>query len=243
MSDIIHGVKRKPPNPTNWQFAALPQKIFLPERASIKDRFGRVYHQRYSDCTANAVLACDAYYYHKKRWMPSTVFTYYNQKKKIDKTDMSDDGGSSVESALNAVRKFGACNSKVWSNDKPFNEKPTLEAYTDGLKGHEVTKYYQVRTLGQIRQALSHGYPVVVAVAWLFDFMNKYYTLNDVSKERAKKCDSGHAIVIVGYNDSVERFEIRNSWGEGWGNKGYGYIMYETMNNIIWWDDSYTVVR
>ena len=33
----------------------------------------------------------------------------------------------------------------------------------------------------------------------------------------------GHAICIVGYLTSG-RFIVRNSWGTGWGDKGFGYV-------------------
>ena len=37
----------------------------------------------------------------------------------------------------------------------------------------------------------------------------------------------GHAMTVVGYNDDEEHFIIRNSWGERWGDKGYGYYKYK----------------
>ncbi len=35
-----------------------------------------------------------------------------------------------------------------------------------------------------------------------------------------------HAIPICGFDDATQRFEFKNSWGEGWGNKGFGTIPY-----------------
>jgi hypothetical protein len=35
-----------------------------------------------------------------------------------------------------------------------------------------------------------------------------------------------HAIVLVGYDDNTQKWIIRNSWGSGWGDGGYGYIPY-----------------
>ena len=31
----------------------------------------------------------------------------------------------------------------------------------------------------------------------------------------------GHAVALVGY--TADRFIVRNSWGTGWGDKGFGY--------------------
>jgi hypothetical protein len=37
----------------------------------------------------------------------------------------------------------------------------------------------------------------------------------------------GHAVTIVGYQSAKERFIIRNSWGEAWGDGGYAYASRE----------------
>jgi C1A family cysteine protease len=36
----------------------------------------------------------------------------------------------------------------------------------------------------------------------------------------------GHAVLAVGYDDAQQCFIFRNSWGEGWGMKGYGTMPY-----------------
>ena len=42
----------------------------------------------------------------------------------------------------------------------------------------------------------------------------------------SEKVVGGHAVVLVGYNDAVDRFRVRNSWGTGWGQNGYFEIPY-----------------
>ena len=250
LENIESGVDKKPmPNPLNWQFSMLTlakdsAKSILPKKISLKEKFGPCYKQVWNNCTTNAAVACDAYYYHnpKGSWVPSTTFTYYNQRKLLGSE--KENCGSSIEIALDMIRKYGVCNSTVWPNDISYKKKPTAEAYKDGLKGHEVAKYYQVKNLTQIKQALAKGYPVAVSMTWAFRTCDgNTWKLNEVSKAEAKKCNCGHAVVIVGYDEERKVFEIRNSHGSNWCNHGYAYISYDTMKNIIWFDDSYAVVR
>lgn len=244
------GCKKKPaPNPTNYKFSALrackaETQESIPKKCSLKKKFPKVYNQIYSNCTSNAVLACDNYYYHKPEstWVPSTVFTYYNQRK-MSHDDMNVDDGSTVEIALDAVRKYGACNSTVWPNDEPFNQKPSKEAYENGLKGHEITKYYNVKTILQVKKAIAKGYPVAGGFTWVKYDVDENNVLLPATKEEIKKSDEGHAIVIVGYDDTKKLFEFRNSWGESWGNKGYAYMTYDQFKKLVWWDDTYAVVK
>ena len=37
----------------------------------------------------------------------------------------------------------------------------------------------------------------------------------------------GHAVAAVGYDDAAQCFIIRNSWGAGWGDRGYCYMPYQ----------------
>lgn len=243
--EIINGVKRKTPNPTNWKFSTLREnkgatKDTIPIKADLKGCFPLCYMQRYGNCTSNAVLAIDAYYYHGNEWVPSTVFTYWIQRK-LDGALKEPDDGSTVETALDAVRKYGACNSKVWPNSMPYTQKPSAEAFADGLKGHEVTKYYNVKSVLQVKKAIAAGCPVACSMTWAFKSVDANGNLNTPTDKEIKKCNLGHAVVIVGYDE--RRIEIRNSWGTSWGNHGYAYIPYEVFKKIVWWEDTYAVRR
>ena len=65
-----------------------------------------------------------------------------------------------------------------------------------------------------------------------------------------EKAVGGHAVVAVGYDDAKKiknpicgkettgALLIRNSWGTGWGDKGYGWIPYEYVlkgQAVDWW--------
>jgi C1A family cysteine protease len=49
-----------------------------------------------------------------------------------------------------------------------------------------------------------------------------------------------HVVTFIGWDDSKQSWIIKNSWGKGWGNKGYGYIPYSghdysDLKNELYW--------
>ena len=57
-------------------------------------------------------------------------------------------------------------------------------------------------------------------------------------KEQVK---GGHAVCIVGYDESKQTFKVRNSWGEKWGDDGYCYFPFEYITNPNLASDFWTV--
>jgi len=43
-----------------------------------------------------------------------------------------------------------------------------------------------------------------------------------------------HAILIVGYDDSLGAFKLVNSWGMRWGNAGFAYLSYDFVQTKAW---------
>ena len=60
----------------------------------------------------------------------------------------------------------------------------------------------------------------------------------DLAKESAL---GGHAVMAVGFEDSTNRFLVRNSWGSGWGMGGYFTIPYDYVLNNSLTDDFWSI--
>ena len=94
----------------------------------------------------------------------------------------------------------------------------------------------------QIQRAIAYldgDVPVAVGLLWPRDFQTNVIEGVDVMKVPAagNKWDvvlDGHAVALVGYGKHKAfpgggYFIFRNSWGEGFGDQGYGYIPFEYL--------------
>jgi C1A family cysteine protease len=55
--------------------------------------------------------------------------------------------------------------------------------------------------------------------------------MKEECQQKLVKC-SGHVALIIGYDLNKKNFLLKNSWGEGWGNKGYGTISFDYIDEM-----------
>lgn len=162
------------------------------------------------------------------QFTPSRLFIYYNTRV-IEKT-VNVDSGTTIRGALQAVNKQGACPEKLWPYViNQFRTKPPTSAYTSGAQ-HLVKVYTRLQfTLDQMKQCLIDGYPFIFGMI-LYTSFNKVTPNGLVPVPKAgEKILGGHCMACVGFDDSKKYFIVRNSWGTGWGYRGYCYIPYDYM--------------
>lgn len=79
-----------------------------------------------------------------------------------------------------------------------------------------------------VKAALAHG-PLQTTLTVYADFMTY---AGGVYKHVTGAALGGHAISIVGYDDSKQAWLIRNSWGEEWGEKGFAWVAYTDTSGV-----------
>lgn len=85
-------------------------------------------------------------------------------------------------------------------------------------------------TIPAMKSALAAYGPFPAGMMVYEDFMN--YKSGIYSYTDGKEM-GGHAVVIVGYNDAEQYFIAKNSWGTGWGEKGFFRIAYSEVNSTV----------
>lgn len=202
------------------------------KNVDLREMCPPVYNQgELGSCTANA-LVCAIQYDELKQnlenQVPSRLFIYYNERY-IEGT-IDQDTGASLRDGVKCINKIGYCNETQWPYDiKKFTEKPEQSCY-DYARKHKSLNYQRVQQdETHLKSILSMGFPIVfgISVYQSFESENVAKTGMVPMPEKEERMLGGHAIVLVGFDDVNRLFIFRNSWGEEWGEKGYGYLPFD----------------
>ena len=195
-------------------------------------------------CTGNAIAGAIELIDRKnnKNLDVSRLFIYY-QERLIEGT-VRYDAGAYIRDGLKAVNKYGAPLETLWPYlINKFAIKPSNTAYTDALR-RKVTGYQRCTDFAAVKNALAAGRPVVVG---FYVYESFEYDINNTTgmmpypNVNTEQFLGGHAVCLVGYNDSTQRFIARNSWGTGWGDHGYFYMPYQVIQNTAMSSDFWTI--
>ena len=217
----------------------IPAKVDLSATCSPIEDQGQL-----GSCTGNAIVGGMEYLenYNKQSFVDlSRLYVYYNER--LMEHTVSQDAGASIRDGIKTLVANGVCTEALWPyNISKFKSKPTAKCYTDGAT-RKVTSYYALSTLTDMKNCLASGFPFVFGFSVYTAFESQQVATTGIVNLPAKgeKLLGGHAVLCVGYDDSTQRFLVRNSWGSGWGMKGYFTIPYTYLTNPNLASDFWTV--
>ena len=176
----------------------------------------------------------------EQAFTPSRLFIYYNER--AMEGTVSSDAGGQIRDGVKSVNKQGAPPETDWPYDiTKFAEKPPKKAYDDAVQ--HVAVLYQRLTpiLGQLKGCLASGFPFVFGFVVYESFESQQVAQTGEAQlpQAGEQQLGGHAVLAVGYDESQQRFLVRNSWGPGWGMGGYftlpyPYLLQQTLSSDFW---------
>jgi C1A family cysteine protease len=199
-------------------------------------------------CTAHAGAGVVEYYEKRafgKYIDASRLFLYKVTRNLLHWTG---DTGAFLKTTMGAMVLFGVPPEEYWPYKiSDFDKEPTAFCYSFA-QNYQAIKYYRHDPpgtppdvlLNRVKTYLAAGHPAIFGFT-VYSSIDQADTTGKIPfPSPGEKVEGGHAIVAVGYDDKIKignsgrsgkettgALLIRNSWGKGWGDSGYGWLPYE----------------
>lgn len=166
-----------------------------------------------------------------QRMSHSAAFVYNNSVDRHTKNPC--ETGVSLRACLLFLQAQGACLAANFSNGLDCSQKPDTTLWQEAAQ-YKITDFGAVFRakddstvkILQMRRLLAARKPVVIAFYITPSFNNLTDSTEVWSSTKEEPILGGHAVVIIGYNQAEQCFELMNSWGRDWGNRGFAKISY-----------------
>lgn len=193
-------------------------------------------------CTAQAGVGLLEYYENRafgRHLDASRLFLYKTTRNLLGWTG---DTGAWLRTTMQAMVVFGVPPERHLPYDiSRYDEEPSAFCYSFA-QSYKSIRYYRLdgpgvvgaQLLQRVKRFIEAGFPSMFGFT-VYNFGNDrgeiaYPGPNDTNK-------GGHAVVAVGYDDNRQigdergALKIRNSWGAGWGEEGYGWLPYRYVED------------
>lgn len=227
-----------------------PVRAKSPSSADLREWCSPVEDQgRIGSCTAHAGAGVIEYYERKafgRHLEASRLFLY-----KVTRNLMGAKGdtGAYLRKTMGAMVLFGVPPETYWpysDEGDRYDEEPSAFCYAFAQNYQAITYFRHdppgtkaEEVLKKVKSYLAACHPAMFGFS-VYSSIEQAEASGKIPFPSAKeKVEGGHAVVAVGYDDKMKitnrygkvgtagALLIRNSWGRGWGEEGYGWLPYE----------------
>ena len=244
---------------------SIPKAKTLPATVDLREWCSPVEDQgQLGSCTANAGVGIIEYYERKAfgRHLDASRLFLYKVTRNLMK--VKGDTGAYLRTTMGAMVLFGVPPEEHWpysDQGEKFDKEPTAFCYAFA-QNYQTLKYFRHDPPGKKPEDVLKKVKTYLAACQpaMFGF-TVYNSIEQADKDgkiplpsSKEKIEGGHAIAAVGYDDKMKiknkfgkaettgALLIRNSWGKGWGDQGYGWLPYDYVTRGLA-DDFWSIIK
>ncbi len=172
------------------------------------------------------------------RQLNQLAFSYMYVYNQIEKEKQRECGNTSPEAICNFLISKGDVFSSQFDM-KPCGVQPNQALMAKAMQ-YRIKKHSKVfermaerdKKLEQMQSNLLSGRPVVIVLDQFHGFKQQGDFFKYVKRPENSEA---HAMVVIGYDNYKEAFEVVNSHGKDWGKGGFSYIKYDDFIKHCSW--------
>ena len=145
--------------------------------------------------------------------------------------------GTWMTAVLYVAEQFGVPPYELWPY-KPNEHSPphgvTWEQL-DAAAAEYTTQFHRVSRVEDIHEQLRRGRPVIAGVntgAWTAEAVAKSGRIA-AGSSREIEADVFGVVTFVGFDPATRLLRFANTWGKGWGDKGFGTMSIDTARTLV----------